>query len=132
MLSLSVGSAWAQPAPQADRTQDSQGKRAPREEVTVPELPVSLDRIQRQLAQTSRSTDDPLRLRYYVEVYGTLPPLVLFEKADLESAAVPYGGPTHRDMLYQITPEEFRSPPADLTSLAALLARWLSGNKDQK
>ena len=93
------------------------------------DLPVSLDRIKRELAISYTRPADPLRLHYYVEVYGKMQRLDLLKGEDLSSAAVPYGGPTHKDILYQITPEEFRSPPADIGALVALLAQWLSGKK---
>jgi len=35
---------------------------------------------------------------------------------------VPYGAPTHKEMLEQITPREYRAPVADFSALL----RWLS------
>jgi hypothetical protein len=99
---------------------------------TPPVLPVSLDRIKRELAIAYTRPTDPLRLHYYVEVYGKMQRLDLLADEDLRSGAVPYGGPTHRDILYQITPEEFRSPPADIGALGALIAQWLSRKKSDK
>jgi hypothetical protein len=40
---------------------------------------------------------------------------------------VPYGAPTHREMLDMITPQEHRAPAADFGNLL----RWLSGQKDK-
>jgi hypothetical protein len=45
------------------------------------------------------------------------------------TAPAPYGAPTHRQILEQITPQEFRAPAADFSSLF----RWLSDKaKDRK
>ncbi|MBI3047585.1 MAG: hypothetical protein HYY76_04675, partial [Acidobacteria bacterium] len=70
-----------------------------------------------------REERDGLNLRYTVEVYGQAPPIVLFgPEANLESGPVPYGAPTHRDMIEHVTPREFRAPAADLSALI----RWLA------
>jgi hypothetical protein len=130
-LSMATGPAWAQSA-SASGVPGGPEIEAP-SPAAVPEgtadLPVSLDRIKRELAISYARPADPLRLHYYVEVYGKMQRLDLLKGEDLSSAAVPYGGPTHKDILYQITPEEFRSPPADIGALVALLAQWLSGKK---
>jgi hypothetical protein len=83
-----------------------------------------VQRIYRELQQAAtREERDGLRLRYFVDVYGQQPPLVLFgPEANLTSGPVPYGAPTHKDMLYQMTPQEFRAPAADLSALF----RWLA------
>jgi len=77
----------------------------------------------------SREEREGLRLRYFVGVYGQAPPLVIFGPEDnLSNGPVPYGAPTHKDMLYQMTPQEFRSPPADLGALV----RWLMERANKK
>src|SRR5262245_59540259 len=99
--------------------------------VDVGKLPVNLDRIQRQLQQaTVREERDGLKLRYVVDVYGRAPQIELFTKQDnLESGPVPYGAPTHRQMIEAATPQEFRAPAADFSSLF----RWLADKaKDKK
>ena len=95
-----------------------------RAELDVSRLPVDLERIQRQLQQTStREEQDGLNLRYYVNVTTQAPPLVIFGPADnLANGPVPYGGPTHKEMLEQMTPKEFRAPAADFSALL----RWLA------
>lgn len=92
--------------------------------VDVNKLPVDVDRIHRQLRQdSSREEADGLRLRYFIDVYGQTPPIVIFgPEANLSSGPVPYGGPTHREMLEQMTPREYRPPAADLSALF----RWLA------
>jgi hypothetical protein len=93
-------------------------------EVDVNRLPIDLARIQRQLQQTAdREERDGLNLRYYVNVATQAPPLVLLRREDnLTYGPVPYGGPTHKEMLEQMTPQEFRAPAADFSALL----RWLA------
>jgi hypothetical protein len=93
-------------------------------DVDVSRLPVNLERIHRQLQQTAtREERDGLNLRYYVNVTTQAPPLVIFGPEDnLVSGPVPYGGPTHKDMLEQMTPKEYRAPAADFSALL----RWLA------
>ena len=99
--------------------------------VDVNRLPVDLDRIQRKLRQTTirEESDGPLRLRYVVDVYGIAPRIELFsDKDNLILGPVPYGAPTHRDMLQMITPPEYRAPAADFGALM----RWLADKKGDK
>ena len=59
-------------------------------------------------------------------MFGQAPPIELFTPEDnLLNGPVPYGAPTHREMLYMITPQEFRSPAMDFSNLL----RWLSDRK---
>jgi len=92
--------------------------------VDVDRLPINLERIQRQLQQsTDREEHEGLKLRYVVDVYGKAPPIVLFGPDDnLVYGPVPYGAPTHREMIEHVTPREYRTPAADLGALA----RWLA------
>ena len=98
--------------------------------VDVSRLPINLGRIERQLRQSSvREEHDGLRLRYIVDVYGQAPKLVLFTKQDnLLNGPVPYGGPTHQDLLQVITPQEFRAPAANFGNLF----RWLADRAKDK
>src|SRR5258705_14023649 len=97
--------------------------------VDVNRLPIDLASITRQLRQTqSTESHTGLHLRYRIDVYGAAPRIELFTKGDnLVSGPVPYGGPTHREMINQVTPQEFRAPVADFSALL----RWLAdrGNK---
>ena len=92
--------------------------------VDVDKLPVDLQRIQRQLRQAAvREERDGLNLRYFVDVYGRAPRIELFSPTDvLLTGPIPYGAPTHREMIEAITPREYRAPAADLGALF----RWLS------
>ena len=92
--------------------------------VDVSRLPIDLERIHRQLQQsTIREDHEGLKLRYVVDVYGKAPPVVLFGPEDnLIHGPVPYGAPTHREMIEHVTPKEYRAPVADFGALA----RWLA------
>ena len=100
-------------------------------QVDVKLLPISLHRIQRELQQSSTETQshEGLRLRYQIDVYGRAPAIELFTKADnLRSGPVPYGAPTHKEMLNMMTPQEFRAPVMDFTSFM----RWLADRASKK
>lgn len=86
--------------------------------VDVARLPIDLRRIQREFRQTSiREERDGLNLRYFVDVYATAPPLVLFTPEDnLLYGPAPYGAPTHMEMLQMMTPREFRASGMTLGS----------------
>ena len=104
---------------------------AAQERVDVGKLPVNLERIQRQLQQSSvREERDGLNLRYFIPVYGQAPQIQLFTKQDnIETGQAPYGAPTHRDMINAVTPQEYRAPAADFSGLM----RWFSDkSKDKK
>jgi len=93
--------------------------------VDVSRLPINLNRIHRELRQTTEIEERTgLNLHYVIDVYGAAPRInVLDPKRDnLVSGPVPYGVPTHQQMLEVMTPKEFRSPAMDFSALA----RWLS------
>lgn len=94
---------------------------------------VDLSRIKRELAQAEEvESDDPLRLRFRVEVVGTAPRIDFLEGFSVDGP-VPYGPPTHREVLNVLTPQEFRSPVVPFSSLAALAAQklWQYNKKRQ-
>ena len=122
---------WASASPQNGSGSPDQPKTAESEPtIDVSRLPINLNRIQRQLRQSSvRDESEGLRLRYIVDVYGQAPRIELFTQQDnLLHGPVPYGGPTHRDLLQVITPQEHRAPAADFSNLF----RWLSGKAKDK
>jgi hypothetical protein len=92
--------------------------------VDVSRLPLNLERIQRGLRQsTTREESQGLKIRYVVDVFGQAPPLVIFRPEDnLVYGPVPYGAPTHKEMIEQVTPKEYRAPAADFSALL----RWLA------
>jgi hypothetical protein len=93
-------------------------------ELDVSRLPLDLERIHRELQQSSiREERDGLNLRYSISVYGQAPPIVVFgPDDDLVNGPVPSTAPTHREMIEHVTPKEYRAPAADLGALA----RWLA------
>ena len=93
------------------------------------ELPVSLSRIRRKLAQAPPSHASLLRFDAYVEVVGKAPAFKIFEGVDLQAGPVPYGAPTHSDMIRHVTPEEFRAPSISLGSVLALFKKLSGGDK---
>jgi hypothetical protein len=109
--------------------------------VNADELGVSIDRIRLRFRRGSFFNDafDPskLKLTAYVDVVAKAPEIKLFGadprtvKEQLTSRAVPFGAPTHRDVVQMVTPPEFRTPPMDLTALINWLAQELR-KKDEK
>jgi hypothetical protein len=133
----------ASPPPQQRSTAATPEKRptdpAPQGAVNADQLGVSLDRIRLRFQRTGLFEpvfdSEKLKLSTYVDVVGKAPPLRLFGsdanlKNELTSRAVPFGGPTHRDMLQVMTPQEFRTPAMDMTALFEWLARQF--DKDKK
>jgi hypothetical protein len=98
--------------------------------VDVSRLPINLNRIQRQLRQSSvRDESDGLRLRYVVDVFGQAPRIELFPNRDYSlTGPAPYGAPTHNDLLQIITPQEHRAPAANFGNLF----RWLADKAKDK
>lgn len=102
--------------------------------VDASKMGIDLSRIKRELAQAETSTeesDDPLRLRYRVEVVGIAPKIDFLEGFSVEGA-VPYGPPTHNEVLNVLTPQEFRSPVVPFYSLAMLAAQKLFSYSKKK
>jgi hypothetical protein len=93
--------------------------------VDVDRLPIDLRRVQRELQQSQTVVEerDGLNLRYTIQIYGSSPRLLIFdEDANLVGGPVPYGAPTHREIIDHITPREYRAPVADFSALL----RWLA------
>ena len=79
--------------------------------IDVSRLPIDMRRIEREFRQTQiREERAGLNLRYFVEVYGQAPPLRFLDKErdNLQYGPTPHGAPTHRDILWMLTPEEHR------------------------
>jgi hypothetical protein len=115
----------AAPSRVPDEPAAQSGEAAPAQRgVDVSRLPIDVRRIQRELAQRGeREEFDGRNLRYFVDVFGQAPAIQLFTEEDnLLHGQAPYGAPTHRDMIYMMTPPEFRSPVMDFSGLM----RWLS------
>jgi hypothetical protein len=87
--------------------------------VDVNRLPINMERIQRKLRQAAvREERDGLNLKYMVDVFGQAPPIQFFApREDLRNGPVPYGAPTHRQMIEAVTPQEYRAPAAQIFSI---------------
>jgi hypothetical protein len=100
--------------------------------VDVSRLPIDLAEITRQLRQTSSTESHTgllLHIHYTIDVYGQAPRIELFTKQDnLVTGPVPYGAPTHREMINQVTPIEYRAPIMDFSALL----RWLTDRANKK
>jgi hypothetical protein len=103
--------------------------------VDATKMGVDLSRIKRELAQAQTeeaSGDDPLRLRFTVEVVGSAPKIDLLEGFSVDGP-MPYGPPTHREFLDVVTPREFRTPVVPFYGLAVAAAQklWQYNKKRQ-
>jgi hypothetical protein len=110
--------AWAQQGRDRAERQPSEAT------IDVSRLPVNLQRIQRELRQSTVTEHrEGLNLRYQIEVFGRAPEVRLFTPEDnLSVGPVPYGAPTHQEIIRHITPKEFSSPVMDFSALT----RWLA------
>ena len=99
------------------------------ETIDVSRLPLNLEKLHRELKQsTVKEEREGLNLRYNVEVFGQAPPLMFFTREDnLTTGPVPYGAPTHQEMIDHVTPKEYRAPAADVGALF----RWLAERAKQ-
>ena len=96
---------------------------------SVESLGISFARIKRELRILPPSTaKTALKLEYYVEVQGLMPPLPIFRPGELTTGPVPYGAPTHADMMDHVTPLAFKSGTVPVSSLAIMgivkLLQW--------
>jgi hypothetical protein len=100
------------------------------DQLNVERLPLDRERIHRALQLSAiREEREGLNLRYTVDVYAQAPPIVIFTPGDnLVSGPVPYGGPTHKEMIEHVTPKEYRAPIADFSSLI----QWLLDRTQKK
>jgi hypothetical protein len=121
LLVVLPGAAAAQgqaPAPQP-RTAPTVDESA----IDVSKLPLDLRRIEREL-ERSRDREEfaNMRLRTSVEVFGRAPQIEFFApNENLSTGPVPWGAPTHQQMLDIMTPQEFRAPAMDFGAFL----RWL-------
>ena len=116
-----TSAAQTQPPP----VQADSGRAVP----SIDSLGLSFARIKRELRMLPPSTaKTPLKLEYYVEVQGLMPPLPIFRPGELTTGPVAYGAPTHWDMMAHVTPEAFKSGTVPVSGLAimgiAKLIQW--------
>jgi hypothetical protein len=102
----------------------------PAPSVDVDRLPINMAKIQKELQrQADIEERDGLNLRYSLHVYGVAPRLQFFTKDDnLTTGPVPWGAPTHQEIINHITPQEYRAPFADFSALL----RWLADRNKKK
>jgi hypothetical protein len=101
---------------------------APPGEIDASKLPLNLARVQQKLRE-SVTQGDASRLRFSIDVVGRAPRIELFgPNANLLFGPVPYGAPTHSEMMNITTPQEFRSPVMDFSNLM----RWLQSKGKDK
>lgn len=122
----------AGPAASQERAaqETAEKKAAGQPAIDVDRLPLNLNRIQRELKHAADlERHEGLNLRYTIHIYGSAPPLDLFnEESNLVYGPVPYGAPTHREIIEHVTPQPFRTPAADISALI----RWLAERNKKK
>ncbi len=113
-------------------TAPAAAQETPATSVDVDRLPVDVSRIQRQLQrQAEVEQREGLNLRYSLHVYGVAPRLQFFTKEDnLTTGPVPWGAPTHQEIINHITPQEYRALFADFSALFRWLADRNKGKKE--
>lgn len=119
---------------QEPRSQPSSPPPAP-EAIDAGKLGVDLNKIQKGLAEAAeeeRLSADGLRIDYRVQVFGSAPAPDFFESFNPVTGQVPWGGPTHRDVLDVLTPVEFRAPAANFSALAFWAIQKLSERNDRQ
>ena len=111
--------------PQATAQTDSTHA-APKQAAGSPstaKLPVSVERIQKKLAELPPTVTDKLKLEYYIEVYGKAPPPDFLQNFNVKSGPVPSSAPTHQDLLDVVTPQGFRTPAPNISAFIEWLRR---------
>jgi len=107
----------------------SSGSPAPANAIDPTKLGIDLSKVQKGLAvgtPEERLEANGLHLTYNVQVFGKAPELDLFKDFDLVNGPVPFGAPTHKDFLEQVTPIQFRAPAANFAALAFWAVRKIS------
>ncbi len=97
---------------------------------SIDSLGLSFDRIKRGLRILPPSD------RQHAAQAGVLrrspgrwrPPIPIFKPGELTTGPVPYGAPTHSDMMSHVTPEEFKSPRIPVSGIVIMgivkLIQW--------
>jgi len=132
-LLATPGAAFAQTSQSAPPAQTSQTA-PPAESVDPSKLGVDLSRIKRELAEpeSDSSADSPLRLRFSVQVIGMAPRIDFLEGFSV-NGPMPYGSPTHQEVIDVLTPKEYSSPTIPIYGLAVMAAQKLwQWNKKQR
>lgn len=97
--------------------------------LTADEIPISFDRVRRELDRALRAPNAgrALRLNDYVTVYARLPALDLIENTfDLSQGPIPHGAPTRIEMLNAMTPREWRTQGVNLANVIGWTVRRIN------
>lgn len=97
--------------------------------LTADQIPISFDRVQRELDRALRAPNAgrALRLNDYVTVYARLPALDLIENTfDLSQGPIPHGAPTRIEMLNAMTPREWRTQGVNLANVIGWTVRRIN------
>jgi hypothetical protein len=89
------------------------------------ELPINLERVKRQLEALPGSEEarSRLKLEFYINVYARAPRFDPLEGFDIHTGLVPYGAPSHAEMMRQWAPRGFDVPVANLGPILG----WIIG-----
>jgi hypothetical protein len=115
------------PATRPADSQPSPSSQTAAPSVDPARLGVSLDRIRRKLDEAAARTEagpDAMHLEFRVDVYGEAPKIDLLRDFPLVGP-VPYGAPTHQEVVDFLTPKEFRSPVVPFYGMAVWAAQKL-------
>lgn len=109
----------------------SQTTTPPTQAIDPAKLGVDLRRIKKGVDDTTITPEEQrlangIRLNLHVQVFGQAPAPDFFENFDPVSGPVPYGAPTHQQVLDFLTPQEFRAPAANFFALAMWAAQKIS------
>ena len=105
---------------------------APPPAIDPTKLGVSFDRVRMELTQPAPPKNGGLKIQETINVVAKAPPILLWDpktvKAELTSAAVPYGAPTQKDIMKLSVPKEFQNYPFDMNALM----QWLMEHLNKK
>ena len=116
------GSVFGQRAEQPQAQSQAQG-------LDPAKMGVSMERIRRELVVEQYRevrSGTPLKLEYRVDVIGQAPRIDFFTNFPLDVGPVPNSAPSHSEFLQMVTPQQFRSPPFPISSLAIWAAQKLA------
>ena len=118
-------------APPQQSTPPTQKPEAGLVKVAPDELPVSLDRIQRALANTPMLRfDDKDKPLFRVQIFGEQPTIEDILGPDFAKGPVKYGSMTHQEFLKMVTPEDvqgyaaFSNKEGATVATTSFLLQW--------
>lgn len=110
-LLLATPVAAHEPPPATDARAQQPSMAPPASEPPAADLGVSLSRIRKQLRESpATAPKGALRYDFHVDVMGKEPSVDFFKNFDLRTKGdVPYGSPTHQEIINAVTPYGFRT-----------------------